>query len=98
MLQIFEIFNAVNGATLGYRTSEIRAKQTCERTPPYRDNKTGNLMVLDYLPALNGWYVLDQKDNVKGGQYLARINADKAADFENMASDVNAFRVVQWTN
>jgi len=98
MVEIFEIFNAVNGATLGYRTSEKRAKETCERTPPYRDTKTGGMVVLDYLPALNGFYVLDMRDDVKGGRYLDRGNADKASDFENMASDVNSFRVVQWRN
>lgn len=90
---IYEIFNSVDGATLGYRVGLERAKQTCERCGAVRDNKTGTITVMDYLPAREGFYVLDMRDTVKAGPFPTREEARSKADFENMASDTNSFHV-----
>lgn len=95
-MQIFEIFNCVDGSTQGYRTSEARAKETCERVPAHILN--GTAVYLDYLPAKDGFYVVDMRDNVKAGPFADGWEANRNADFENMASDFNSFRVVDWRN
>lgn len=95
-MQIFEIFNSVNAKTFGYRTSESRAKETVERTPKYYDGN-GVLVVLDYLPAREAYFVLNMRDMVKGSGYATEAEAQKAADWENMCNDYDAFRVVKNT-
>lgn len=95
-MQIFEIFNCVNGQTQGYRVGLIRAKQTVERIPSYVQN--GKRVVLDYIPATDGFYVLDMRANVKAGPFETRDEAQRHADFENQSTDLNSFHVVDWRN
>jgi len=86
MQTVFEIFDCVSGDTLGYRCSEARARQTAERCGAQ----------FDYLPAKGeGFYVSDMHDNMKAGPFADRGEASRKADFENMASDVNSFHVVE---
>lgn len=86
---IFEIFDPVTGKTEGYRCGKVRAVQTCERLEKYGH-------IRDYLPVeKEGFYVVDMHDHVKSGPWSDQRMAQGKADFENMCSDVNSFRVVQ---
>ena len=87
-MQIFEIFNAVDGSTQGFRTSEQAAKSACYQIKAY----------WDYLPAKDGFYIVDMRDNVKAGPFVDGWEASRKADFMNMADDFNSFRVVDWRN
>lgn len=95
MSQIFEIFNSVDGATLGHRFGEARAKQTVERCGAVRDNATGALTVMDYLPAKPGFYVLDMRDNVKEFWQDNRGKAEASVMIHNQSSDTNSFRIFE---
>lgn len=91
---IYEIFNAVNGSTQGYRFGEEAARKLIERVPNAMwEEKSGEIIVLDYLPAMQGFYVLDMRDSVKAGPFAERITAQRIADMENLGSDTNSFRV-----
>lgn len=89
---IYEIFNAVNGETQGYRVGLQRAKETVERCD--RVHVAG--FVADYLPAKEGWYVVDMHDRVTtrrdGKPFESQRDADNFADYENQANDNNSFR------
>lgn len=88
---IFEIFNAVNGETQGYRFGEVRARQTVARC----DNVNVPGFVADWLPAKDGFFIVDIRDNVKDGPFGDCRTAQAKADFENQGSDTNSFRVYQ---
>lgn len=91
-MQIFEIFNCATGRTEGYRFGEKLARETADRC-------TGaNGTVYDYLPAKDGFFVLDMRDNVKAGPFATKAEASRKADFEDMASDTNSFRVFEQGN
>jgi len=86
---IFEIFNCATGKTLGLRHGEKRAIETAERCI------NAGAGIFDYLPwKVEGAYVVDMRDNVKEGPFVSREKAQDYADFENMCTDVNSFRVV----
>lgn len=86
MQTVFEIFDCRNGKTLGHRASEARARETAERCGA----------LFDYLPDYReGFFVADMRDNIKAGPFANRVRAERIAEFENMASDVNSFRVVE---
>jgi hypothetical protein len=97
MAQVFEIFNAVDGKTAGYRFGIERAKQTVERCSNIPNT------VYDYLPAREGFYILDMRDNVKipalrdatAVCFPTEADAQGYADFQNQGSDTNSFRVFE---
>jgi len=95
---IYEIFNAVDGSTQGYKFGEEAAKRFIDRVGGvWRDEKTGKALVFDFLPAREGFYVLDMRDVVKAGPFVTHAEATRKADFENMSSDTNSFRVFAQT-
>lgn len=92
MQTIFEIFNCVDGKTQGYRHTEARAVQTVDRCNAISYKG----FYADYLPAKDeGFYIVDMRDNVKAGPFPDRADAQRKSDFENMATDVNSFHVVE---
>ena len=95
---IFEIFNCQEGAKLGLRHGEKRARETVARLDGAKVEykKTGLASVFDYAPAKEeGFFVVDMGDNVKAGPFASRDAAERKASFEDMASDTNSFRVVE---
>lgn len=89
MQTIFEIFDSVDGRTQGYREGEDIALQTCERAGRYGHTS------LDYLPARDGFYVVDMRGFVRGHAYADRDLAERNANMENMATDTNAYHVTE---
>lgn len=96
---IFEIFTAHDGRVQGFRHTEAKARQTCERINP-----VGNDGLLrkgapfhDYLPAKReGFYVVDDRGYVATMRpYLTRAHAEAKAMVENMGSDTRTFAVVE---
>lgn len=86
---IYEIFNAVDGRPAGRRFGLERVKQTLDRL----EAVTIPGVVYDYLPGREGYYVLDMRDAVKAGPFVRPEAAKEYADFEDMCSDTNSFRV-----
>lgn len=88
---IFEIFDPVTGKTEGYRHGISKARDLIDRLEKYGH-------IRDYLPASQeGFYVVDMRDNVKAGPFPDHYEAKRVSDFEDMANDYNAFRVVRHT-
>lgn len=92
MSKIFEVFTCHNGKTQGYRFGEARAIETIERL------ERAGCVAHDYLPARDGFYVLDMTNNVKAGPFEDHASAQKQSDWQDMCHDYNSFRVMRQTN
>jgi hypothetical protein len=85
---VFEIFNPVDGKTEGYRAGEASARLLISRLEKYGH-------IRDFLPApVDGYYVANTAGHIKSGPFAEWLEAANRADFENMGSDTNTFRVV----
>lgn len=86
METVFEVFDSRDGKPQGYRHTERKALETCERIGGF----------MDYLPAREeGFYVIDMRDFVKAGPFECRRDAEDRAGFENRANDNNSFSVTE---
>lgn len=80
---MFEVFNTVTGATLGYFSSAGAAGQMAESCG-------GGY---DYERAPAGFYVVGMAGRAVGKAYASREAAQSAADMRNMGSDCDSFSV-----
>jgi hypothetical protein len=88
---IYEIFNAVDGKTQGFRCGISRTTETIRKFDAI--NIPG--YVVDYVPAREGFYVIDMRECVKAGPFQTRDEAQRNADWENQCNDFNSFSVVK---
>lgn len=86
---MYEIFNPVDGRTQGYKRTEADAIAFCKRCEP---------AFLDYLPARDGYYIVDMRGNVKEYAGEDYSKARNKADYLNMGSDTNSYSVVPFNS
>ncbi|RQW42795.1 hypothetical protein [Novosphingobium sp. LASN5T] len=96
-MAIYEIFTSHNGRTQGFREGEDMARRTCERINPVGPDGLlrKGAPFHDYLPAPEGFYVVDMRGFVQGRGYSTKEGAMRAAGALNLSSDTNSYHVTE---